>query len=48
MSLKFILTQIKNFILEKQTNILQLPISGVSITPANTIDYSINTIEENN
>lgn len=33
--------------MEKQTNILQLPISGVSITPANAIDYNINTIEEN-
>lgn len=33
--------------MERQTNILQLPISSVSIEPTNTIDYSINTIEEN-
>ena len=33
--------------MEKQTNILQLPISSVSIEPTNTIDYSINTIKEN-
>lgn len=33
--------------MERQTNILQLPISSVPIEPTNTIDYSINTIEEN-